>query len=157
MTIWLHNNFIYPPARYEIEPGPDLPADVRVDFEEARAVLALSPRSASALLRLCIQKLCKELGQPGKNLNDDIGALVKKNLHADVAKALDVVRVIGNNAVHPGELDLRDDRQTAEKLFVLVNRIAYDMITHPKEVQALFDTKVPQGAKDQIAKRDGQQ
>ena len=36
----------------------------------------------------------------------------------------------------------------------LVNRIAFDMITHPKEVQALFDEKVSQGVKDQIAKRD---
>jgi len=35
-----------------------------------------------------------------------------------------------------------------------VNRIAFDMITHPQEVDTLFNDKVPQGAKDQIAKRD---
>ena len=56
--------------------------------------------------------------------------------------------------MHPGTLDLKDDRDTAGKLFALVNRIAYDMITHPKEVDALFDTKLSQGQKDQIAKRD---
>jgi hypothetical protein len=156
ITIWKHNVILYPPTRYEVEANSDLPDDIRADFEEARSVLELSPRSAAALLRLCIQKLCKYLGEPGKNLNDDIGVLVKKKgLDPRVQKALDIVRVVGNNAVHPGELDLSDDRETSAKLFELVNRIAFDMITHPKEVDALFAEKLPQGAKDQIAKRDG--
>jgi hypothetical protein len=156
ITIWKHDSILYPPTRYEIEPNPDLPDDIRADFDEARSILDLSPRSAAALLRLCIQKLCKHRGEPGKNLNEDIGSLVKKGLDPRVQRALDVVRVVGNNAVHPGELDLKDDRQTAAKLFDLVNRIAFDMITHPKEVEALFAEKVPQGVKKQIAKRDGQ-
>ena len=29
------------------------------------------------------------------------------------------------------------------KFFELVNRIAYDMITHPREVDAVFDAKAP--------------
>jgi hypothetical protein len=33
-------------------PNPDLPEDIKRDFEEARTVLALSPRSAIALLRI---------------------------------------------------------------------------------------------------------
>lgn len=68
-------------------------------------------------------------------------------------KALDFVRVIGNEAVHPGSIDLKDDRGTAASLSELVNRIAYDMITHPKEVDALYDT-LPAEKKDAIAKRD---
>jgi hypothetical protein len=156
IAIWKHTAIIYPPHRYEIEPNPDLPDDIRADFDEARTVLDLSPRSAAALLRLCIQKLCKHLGEPGENLNKDIGSLVNKGLNPRVQKALDIVRVVGNNAVHPGELDLRDDRVTAAKLFELVNLIASEMITRPKEIDALFDAKVPQGVKAQIAKRDGQ-
>ena len=90
---------------------------------ESRTILDLSPRGAAALLRLCIQKLCKQLGQPGKNINDDIAALVKAGLDPKIQKALDIVRVIGNECVHPGTMDLRDDREIAAKLFVLVNRM----------------------------------
>ena len=78
ITIWKHTSILYPPTRYEIGPGPDLPEDVRVDFEEARAVLDLSPRSAAALLRLCIQKLCKSLEVPGANLNATLGRSSRK-------------------------------------------------------------------------------
>jgi len=44
------------------------------------------------------------------------------------------VRVIGNEAVHPGKLDLKDDRDTATRLFKLVNIIAEQMISNPKHV-----------------------
>jgi hypothetical protein len=101
-----------------------------------------------------VQKLCIQLGQLGQNINADIGALVAAGLHPRIQKALDLVRVIGNNAVHPGPLDLKDDRATAAKLFTLVNQIAQDMISHPKELDALYDEKLTQGQKDQIAKRD---
>ena len=154
ISIWLHDKLLYPLSRYELEPNADLDADIRADFDEARAVLDRSPRSAAALLRLCIQKICKQLGLPGKNIADDIGALVVRGLNPRVQKALDLVRVVGNNAVHPGALDLKDDRETAAKLFVLVNRIADDMISHPKQLDALYDEKLSEGEKKQIAKRD---
>src|SRR5688572_10249423 len=85
-------------------------------------------------LRLAIKKLCAELGETGKNINDDIASLEKKGLDKRVQQALDIVRVIGNDAVHPGQIDLRDDRDTATKLFGLVNLIAEKMITEPKHV-----------------------
>ena len=71
-----------------------------------------------------------------------------------VQQALDAVRVIGNNAVHPGHLDLRDDQQTVAALFRLVNIITEQMITAPRQAQEVFDL-IPQVAKDGIAKRDG--
>jgi hypothetical protein len=117
-------------------------------------ILDLSPRGAAALLRLGIQKLCKHLGETGENLNADIAALVKKGLDVRVQRALDVVRVIGNNAVHPGHIDLRDDRATAEKLFGLVNLIAELMISQPKHVQELYES-LPEDARKAIERRDG--
>lgn len=117
-------------------------------------ILDLSPRGAAALLRLGIQKLCQHLGETGENLYHDIAALVKKGLDVRVQRALDVVRVIGNNAVHPGHIDLRDDRATAEKLFGLVNLIAERMISQPKHVQELYES-LPEGARKAIEKRDG--
>jgi hypothetical protein len=131
----------------------DLPPDVRRDYEEASQILDASPRGAAALLRSAIEKLCKELGESGKNLNDDIASLVRKGLDMRVRQALDVVRVIGNNAVHPGQIDLRDDRATAETLFGLVNLICEKMITEPKHVEAVY-AKLPEAARKAIEQRD---
>lgn len=154
IAIWKYDTLLHPPTRYEIEPNEDLPEDMRADFNEARLILDLSPRGAAALLRLCIQKLCRHLGKPGKNINDDIAALVKDGLDVRVKQALDIVRVVGNEAVHPGTMDLRDNRETAAKLFDLVNRIAYDTISHPKELKALM-ASLPSDKVAAIAKRDG--
>jgi hypothetical protein len=88
-------------------------------------VFGASPRSSAALLRLAIQKLCKHLGFPGDNINADIKAMVGQGLAVQVQRALDIVRVIGNEQVHPGVLDVRDDPEMATRLFELVNFIPH--------------------------------
>jgi hypothetical protein len=94
------------------------------------------------------------LGEPGKNINDDIAALVKNGLSPRVQMSLDIVRVIGNEAVHPGEIDLRDSPEIAISLCSLINVIADAMITQPKEIDALYAT-LPSEKLEQIDKRDG--
>ena len=69
-TLWFQGRLIFPDAETAALPNQDLPPDVLADYEEARSILSKSPRSAAALLRLAIQKLCAELGEPGKNIND---------------------------------------------------------------------------------------
>ena len=56
-----------------------------------------------------------------------------------VQEALDSVRVIGNDAVHPGTIDLNDDRDTSNQLFRLVNFIAHKMITEPREIDEIYN------------------
>ena len=154
LSIWVEDELVYP-QRGEAPPAnPDLPEDIRRDYDEASRILNLSPRGAAALIRLAIQKLCKELGKSGKNINNDIGALVAEGLDSRVQKALDAVRVIGNNAVHPGQLDLRDDRATSESLFGLLNLIVDKMISEPKRVNEVY-AKLPKETRQSIEKRDG--
>jgi hypothetical protein len=138
-----------------VAPAPhvDLPEECVADYEEARTVVAHSPKSAAALLRLCIQRLLKELGTPGNNINDDIGSLVRQGLPIQVQKALDVCRVVGNNAVHPGTISLNDDPALTYKLFELINFIVQVQITQPKEIEELYGS-LPQGARDGIDRRD---
>lgn len=79
--------------------------------------------------------------------------MVKNDLRKSIQQALDIVRVIGNNAVHPGQIDLKDDMKTALSLFRLVNMIVEDMIAKPKEVDSLFNG-LPDDVKKGIEKRD---
>lgn len=154
-SLWVHDHIVHPPvAAAGIEPNEDLTDEIKADFREAGQILNASPRGAAALLRLCIQKLCIQLGEPGKNLNDDIANLVSKGLDPHVQQALDIVRVVGNNAVHPGQIDLRDNRDTALKLFELVNVIADELITRPAKVQKLYVAVVPEADRQRIARRD---
>lgn len=134
-------------------PHPDTPPAVAADYLEARGIVNSSPRGAAALIRLAIQKLCIELGETTGNINSDIGSLVKKGLPVEIQQALDVVRVVGNNAVHPGELSEEDIADVASILFELVNAIVEDRIARPKRLAELFQ-RLPEGARAAIAKRD---
>lgn len=153
IAVWVHKNLVFPSKKTGVMPNADLPADVVKDFEEARSIVNESPRGAAALLRLCIQKLCAHLGEKGKNIDADIASLVKKGLNPVVQQSLDIVRVIGNESVHPGTVDLNDDRDTALHLFHLVNAIADQMISHPKKVQEMY-AKLPSAKREAIEKRD---
>ncbi|MGN6603615.1 MAG: DUF4145 domain-containing protein [Ginsengibacter sp.] len=152
-TVWLDEQMIVPSVGGVDIPNIDLPADIVADYQEARDILNKSPRGAAALLRLAIQKLCKELGEKGKNINDDIAELVKKGLPIKIQQALDYVRVVGNNAVHPGQIDLTDNRDTALNLFNLINLIAEVMISQPKHVDMLYNS-LPTEQLAAIEKRD---
>jgi len=153
-SIWFDGIMVYPDFEGVQPPNLDMGEDIQSDYQEAASILQKSPRGAAALLRLAIQKLCKELGEGGKNINNDIKSLVSKGLPAAVQKSLDVVRVIGNDSVHPGQIDLRDDVETAKVLFGLVNLITEKMVTEPKEVEAIYNS-LPKDKKLQIEARDG--
>jgi len=105
-------------------------------------------------MRLGIQKLMMALGEKGKNINDDIGELVKKGMPVEVQQALDYCSVVGNNSVHAGELSIDDDPNIAYSLFEMMNFIVEDRITKPKKIADLYK-KLPEGALKAIEKRDG--
>jgi Domain of unknown function (DUF4145) len=134
-------------------PHPDMPKSIIEEYQEARAIFARSPRAAVALLRLAIQKLMVELGEKGENINADIKALVSKGLPVQVQQAFDYCRVIGNNAVHPGEIKLNDTPEMGQHLFNMLNFIVEDRITRPKHIASLY-SQLPEAARDAIEKRD---
>ena len=106
-----------------------------------------SPRGACALLRLALQKLVISELDENKNLDKAIQSLVDKNIIDEtLQKALDSIRVIGNNAVHPNELNIKDDRETATTLFSIVNYIAEKMLTDKRKIDEIYN-KLPESAK----------
>jgi len=84
-----------------------------------------------------------------------IGQLVQEEkIPRAVQQAMDSVRVWGNEAVHPGTLDLRDDAAMVARLFGLVNFIVEKTISEPRQIAEIFGG-LPAGKLEGIAKRDG--
>lgn len=151
--VWFRDDMILPICS-EIElPNEDMPEDVKKIYIEARDVFDKSPRSSCALLRLGIQKLCDNLIEGNENLNDKIGRLVRNGLSEKVQRALDIIRVIGNNAVHPGQISVEDNAEIAKTLFKLMNIIVDQTITQVNEINDLYSI-LPSGVREAIERRD---
>ena len=153
--IWINAEFVYPDIVAE-EPNAEMPEKVKQLYSEAGLIYNKSPRAACALLRLAIDRLCNELGEKDRDINKNIGGLVKKGLPQSIQQALDVVRVVGNKAVHPGQISFDvDDKGTAIMLMRLLNIIVERMIAEPNELDSLYKG-LPDSVKESISKRDKQ-
>lgn len=151
--LWVDDTYIYPDIVSE-EANLDMPNSVKQLYNEAALISNKSPRAACALLRLAVDKLCLELGETDRDINKNIGALVKRGLSQDVQQALDIVRVVGNKAVHPGQIAFDvDDYATATMLMHLLNMIVTRMISEPNEINCLYQG-LPESVKKSIENRD---
>lgn len=153
LALWVDKRLMIPEISSTQTPHVDLPDSCLKDYNEARSIVGKSPKAAAALLRLCIQKLMKELGEDGKNINSDIKSLVMKGLPVQVQKALDICRVVGNEAVHPGTINVDDDAEIVYSLFGMINYIVQNQITQSKEIYELYN-KLPEENRHQIEQRD---
>lgn len=152
-VLWVDAKMVLPAESDAPMRAADMPQEIHGEYEEAAEIVNRSPRGAAALLRLAVQKLLPLLGATKKNINDQIGELVEKDiLSRRVSDALDTLRVIGNEAVHPGTIDLNDDRDMAMGLFRLLNFIVEKTISEPKHAEELF-AKLPQSKRDGIEAR----
>jgi hypothetical protein len=88
---------------------------------------------------------------PGNPKSDSFVSIIPLDMR--VQQALDVLRIVGNEAVHPGQIDLRDNRETAESLFRLFNLIVDKMISEPKHIAEIYGSLPPEKLKG-IEERD---
>ncbi|TNH19990.1 DUF4145 domain-containing protein [Halomonas sp. BL6] len=145
---------IYPIISSVPYPNPDMPGNAKKDYLEARDVYPHSPRAAAALLRLALQRICIDLGKSA-NINTAIGQLVSDGLLPQVQKALDAIRIIGNESVHPGAIKDEDLGESVGAMFELLNFIVQDRITRFKEIDALYES-LPAEKRQGVAQRDSQ-
>jgi len=153
VSFWINQQMVYPLTGNVEMANEDLPDDIKNDYNEAKNIVNISAKGAAALLRLAVQKLCIHLGEKGKNINDDIESLVKKGLPIHVQQALDIVRVTGNHAVHPGTIELDDKIENALALFGFVNFLCNHFITQPNIIAGFYNN-LPEKDRTNIAKRD---
>lgn len=152
ISIWVDEKIVYPKPRLTPLPNEDLPDKIKADYEEASAIVKDSPRGACALLRLALEKLMKHLDKDNKNktLNDAIKNFIEKEKPDEtLQKALHSVRVTGNNAVHPKELDISDNREIAIILFEIINHIAEKTLSSVKQIDKIYNL-LPENAKKDI-------
>ena len=139
--LWLYGKLIVPDSGDAPLPNEDLSDGIKADYMEAASVLQKSPRAAAALLRLALQKLCKQLGGKGKHIQAG---------HWPAGERKRVVRPRGGcdglrfalSATTPcirGNWTWRR-RETATILFDLINFIAETMLTEPKKRKAFYES-----------------
>lgn len=157
-SVWLETThsetLLYPRVTANIaSPSKDMPKEVAEVYKEASKIMQDSPRAAAALLRLATQQLVDDLVPGKQSLDVKIGSLVKKGLDKQVSNALDSLRVFGNNAVHPGEINIDDSPEIASALFEALNLIVDRMITVKRKIDGLY-SKIPDSQKEHITHRD---
>ena len=152
-AIWFCHKMVYPISSPIPLPHHDLPDHIKKHYNEARDIFDLSVRGAMALLRLCLQELCKHLKLSG-DINKAIEELVKNNrIPVEVKQSLDIIRVTGNHAVHPGLIDFNDNKEAASALFDLINEITDSIISKPQKIDDIYK-KLPKEDLKGIEKRD---
>jgi hypothetical protein len=142
-ALWAGNRVVWPATNVEIIPNPDMPAAIKADFLEAASIVQLSPRGAAALLRLALQKLINSLVGRPIEIDKGIQELVNAGLPQTVQQACDYVRIVGNEAVHPGAIDIRDDIAMATNLFNLLNLIVTHTISFQNTMASIYPQLPP--------------
>ena len=97
-NLWGASGMLPTPAEDVLPMSHKFPAGIRARYEDAHRVS--DPGSACLLLRAVCEDLCREKGVPGNGLHEMIGNLESAGASPRLVKALDAIRVIGNNAAH---------------------------------------------------------
>jgi hypothetical protein len=151
---WHEKKMMVPDSVNVPMPNSDLPEELQKIYLEARSIFNNSPRGAAALLRLVLQMLMKEFGEPGRDLDKDIGSLAaKEKVSKRTTKMFHSIRITGNESVHPGTINLEDDTELANALFHLINLIVFDVTSYGNYVDKIWE-KMPKGKRMAAEERD---
>lgn len=150
---WEDEKLVYPVGNLGLPPIEGMPKKVKDIYNEASKIVNLSPRASCGLLRLAVETLLNNMNIEGRTLDKKIGTLVEKGLPEEVQKSLDSLRVIGNDALHNGQMDLSNDIDTAKQLFDILNFIVEEQINRPKRIKKLYNS-LPEDKKKGIENRD---
>ena len=97
--------WVEPSTPERVQVGEGVPSDFVDDFQEALAVLPVSPKASAALSRRVLQSILWDQGYNGRNLGKQVDNLLAetssdKVLPTSVRANVDAVRNLGNFAAH---------------------------------------------------------
>lgn len=143
------------PHQYDYpEPHMDLPETIVPIYNQAGQNLSISIGAATALSRVCLEKLLIHLGYKNGSLNDKIAAVIAEHkVSSQTADILDTIRFFGNTGAHAGTIDLDESQGVAQYILTSINDVVDELITKPKKVKKYYDL-LPEGVKGAIQKRD---
>lgn len=118
-----------------------IPQAIRNDYEEACAILTLSPKSSATLARRCLQGMIRDFwGISKSKLADEIDAL-QNQIPAQQWRVIDGIRRIGNIGAHM-ERDVNCivdiDPSEAEKLVKLLEHLIEQWYINRHEQEQLY-------------------
>ena len=127
------------PMGTNIPAAEAMPDDAKEAFSEAQQISGVSPRSACAMLRVCVERMVNAK-VPGK------APLVNKVEHAELSPSLKKLatacRLVGNQAVHGNEIDFSIENPEAaviaSALSTFANRLADELFGMPQNADDLI-------------------
>lgn len=167
-SVWRDDRMVYPSGSTAPMPHPDMPAEAKGIYSEARDVLPLSRRAGTALARAALERLLREIDpMPGNpKLFARIDQVVDR-VSTSLGEMLTLIRHTGNEALHvadePDEIMVLvldpDEEEIVELIFESINDLVDELITRPAKrasAVARVPARVREGAKQARAKREGE-
>lgn len=120
-----------------------IPEAIRHDYEEACAIVSLSPKASATLSRRCLQGMIRDFwGIEKKNLYEEISAL-KNQIPADLWSSIDALRQLGNIGAHMEKntnviVDI--DPNEANSLIQLIELLMKEWYINRDERKKLFSS-----------------
>lgn len=134
LSFWVDGKLVWP-AGGGLHPSQYMPEDAKKIFKEAQSVVNLSPRSACALLRVCLERVVDNIGKQGDCANyksdDKLYNKIKSlNLNNNFQLLCDVCRRAGNENAHSGSLNLDDGetQELAQAMATMINALVDSLI-----------------------------
>lgn len=159
-VVWRDAEVIHPRATSAPVPHALMPPDVHELYVEAAQVLPLSARAGAALLRAALERLIRHLDADDAMARDRLDeriARLKQRVSEPLGQLLDVVRYLGNEALHgtadSGELVYiylnEDTSEIADLLFDAINDLVDELIARPSTVAGVW-SRLPEGVRRSI-------
>lgn len=132
-----------------------IPQQIRNDYEEACAILYLSPKSSATLARRCLQGMIHDFWGIKKDRLYDAITELKDKIPSDLWNAIDSLRQLGNIGAHMEKdvnLIIDIDPDEAEKIIKLIELLMKEWYINREERKALF-SGILQANEDKQAQR----